>query len=164
MCSVQRIPGTNLTRPLTPGVNNGIGSRIVLGSNRSHALSASTPAPGCNDVITREYAFLIYGTIARNLKEIHGQEGEGEVPSDTPNEQLCQIFSDPSAAAKREPEGQRQYEGGNRGTVTERPPETLIEHALEAERTDEDTHDTVRLAGSRDTGKHLCRSWYFGLR
>ena len=106
----------------------------------------------------------IYGSIAHNLKEVYGREGEGEVPSNSPNDQLYQISSDPSAAAKMEPEGQLQCEGGDRGTVTEWPPETPVEHALEAERTDEDAHDTMQSGGSRDTGKHSCRWWYFGLR
>ena len=105
----------------------------------------------------------IYGSIAHNLKEVHEREGEGEVPSDTPNEQLIQISSGPSAAAKREPAGQLQCEGGDRGTVTERPPDATIEHALEAERTDEDAHDTMRLGWPGGTGKHSCRWWYFGL-
>ena len=92
----------------------------------------------------------IYGSIAHNLKEVHEREGEGEVPSDTPNEQLCQISSGPSTAASlREPAGQLQCEGGDRGTVTERPPDATIEHALEAECTDEDAHNTMRLGGTQ---------------
>ena len=101
----------------------------------------------------------IYGIDARDLKEVNGQEGEDGVPSDTPNEQVCQISSDPSAATKGGPEGQRQSEGGDQGTVTEYewPPETPVEHALEAERTDEDAHEPMRSEGSRGNGKHSCR-------
>ena len=88
VCSIQRIPETNQSNPpATQSVNNGTGSRIVLGNDRPHVLSASTLTPECNGYngITR---VPIYGSIARNLKEAHEREGEGEVPSDTSNEQL----------------------------------------------------------------------------
>ena len=104
----------------------------------------------------------IYGIDARDLKEVNGREGKDGVPSDTPNEQVYQISSDPSAATKGGLEGQRKSEGGDQGTGTEYewPPETPVEHTLEAEHTDGGAREPMRSEGSRGTGEHSCRWWY----
>ena len=150
MCSVRWGLATDwgdLT--IAAGVNSGGGARIVHrdGGGPDQRLEASgrpTPAPGDEGIFSREYTLPgLIGPMLMILIAPREREPEQEVPSDAANEQIAHNALNLDCA-EGELEVRNLEEGGDQGTVPERPSAVVPERTHDNDQVSEGARHAIR--------------------